>query len=98
MQIKVQPKISATVVMDNNGKCNNSQLEIRTKTQRVFVSYGTTIAVIDVKKNQVYLSEQYWNYSTTTVRYLCGFLKVSKKKVIQERIANGMYILADLIG
>lgn len=98
MKIEVQPKISATVVIDNNGKSKSNQFEIRTKTQRVFVSYGTTIAVVDTKTNQTYLSKDYWDYSVTTVRYLCGFLNVSKKKVIQERIASGYYILADLIG
>lgn len=55
-----------------------------------FYSYNTLIA--ERKGDKVYLTDK-WDYSATTLRYLCQFLGVKSKKDIEQGIKEGKFIL-----
>ena len=55
-----------------------------------FHSYNTLIA--EKKGDKVYLTDK-WDYSATTLRYLCQFLGVGSKNDIEKGIKEGRFIL-----
>lgn len=70
------------------------QHEITTTYGTVFQSYESTIAV-RTADGRVFLDQVYWNYSTTTRRYLYQFLDCVGSEC-RERVNSGVYLLADL--
>jgi hypothetical protein len=60
---------------------------------RLFQSYETIIAKI--KRGQVYLDKNRWDYSKTTGRYRNLFLDETKQET-ERKIKTGKYILTDL--
>ena len=76
---------------------NNQILEQETTNEgattgnKTFYSYGTKIA--EYKKGKIYLSANNWNYSRTTLKYLCEFLGVQGKKDIEAGIKSKLYLL-----
>ena len=73
----------------------NNQVLIITDTAKTykkeFFSYGTKIA--EQHNNTTKLSAKYWNFSRTTVKYLCQFLGYKNQKAIQEAIDNELFSL-----
>lgn len=88
MDIKVKNMIS------NNGNSIANQFEISTNEGVIFQSYNSIIAKI-MNNGQVYLDENYWDYSSTTGKYRNIFL-LEKKKETQAKIDSGEYLLVDL--
>ena len=77
----------------NAGNTPKNQ-EIRyTPLGRMFVSYGTNIA-LDTG-NQIYLDSYYWDYSATTGRYRNQFLNEGIAET-RKGIESGYYILTNL--
>ena len=66
---------------------------IITDEQRVFQSYGITIAVIT--KNKIFLDKDKWDYSKTTSKYRNIFLE-EDSATTKSKIKSGQYILIDL--
>jgi|TARA_R100001460_G_scaffold35463_1_gene68198 hypothetical protein len=81
-------------MISNNGNSIANQFEISTDEGVIFQSYNTIIAKI-MNSGQVYLDENYWDYSVTTGKYRNIFL-LEKKKETQAKIDSGEYILTDL--
>jgi hypothetical protein len=81
-------------MISNNGNSIANQFEISTDEGVIFQSYNTIIAKI-MNSGQVYLDENYWDYSVTTGKYRNIFL-LEKKKETQSKIDSGEYILTDL--
>ena len=81
-------------MISNNGNSIANQFEISTDEGVIFQSYNTIIAKI-MNSGQVYLDENYWDYSVTTGKYRNMFL-LEKKKETQAKIDSGEYILTDL--
>lgn len=81
----------------SNGNKVANQFIIENKTNKVFQSYNSIIAIIELgaKKPTVYLDEKYWDYSTTTGKYRNLFLGETKKET-EKKIASGEYILTNL--
>lgn len=63
--------------------------------EKTFISYGTTVAIVDAG-GTVTLDSKYWDYSRTTLRYLGKFLGGMTKKQISEKINSGRFNLANL--
>ena len=83
------------------GKEVPNQYEINSPIGYIFQSYNTTIAHIEAPKinnepSRTFLDRDKWDYSRTTLRYLCQFLNVTGKKEIEAGIKSGAFILADL--
>jgi len=81
-------------MINNNGNSIANQFEISTAEGIIFQSYNSIIAKI-MNSGQVYLDENYWDYSVTTGKYRNMFL-LEKKKETQSKIDSGEYILTDL--
>tara|TARA_X000001036_G_C20608566_1_gene778052 strand:- start:778 stop:1047 length:270 start_codon:yes stop_codon:yes gene_type:complete len=81
-------------MINNNGNSIANQFEISTAEGIIFQSYNSIIAKI-MNSGQVYLDENYWDYSTTTGKYRNIFLLENKKET-QAKIDSGEYILTDL--
>ncbi len=81
-------------MINNNGNSIANQFEISTDEGVIFQSYNSIIAKI-MNSGQVYLDENYWDYSVTTGKYRNMFL-LEKKKETQSKIDSGEYILTDL--
>ena len=81
-------------MINNNGNLIANQFEISTDEGVIFQSYNSIIAKI-MNSGQVYLDENYWDYSVTTGKYRNMFL-LEKKKETQSKIDSGEYILTDL--
>lgn len=77
-------------------KGNNrpDQIIIDNGINRMFVSYGTNIAMIE-SDGQVWLDEEYWDYSKTTGKYRNQFLDENKKET-ESKIKSGQYKLTNL--
>ena len=60
---------------------------------RIFQSYKSIIA--QVKNGKITLDEMYWNYSSTTSKYLYIFLNLDRKEVA-EMIKKGEIQFANL--
>ena len=83
-----------------NGKVRQlehiNQYTIENDNGEYFQSYDVIVAYID-KNNNIFIDENYWDYSQTTTKHLCLFLDcVWSKKTIEEGIKNNEYILTDL--
>jgi hypothetical protein len=59
-----------------------------------FHSYGTKIA--ETKGSKIFLDSKFWNYSNTTIKYLCKYLGFSSKKNVEDGIKNGIFTLTNL--
>jgi len=59
-----------------------------------FQSYETIIA--KCTGTETILDAQKWDYSRTTLKYLCQFLGVKSKKEIERNIKNHNFKLEDL--
>lgn len=59
-----------------------------------FWSYETKIA--ENKNGKIYLDAEKWNYSATTIKYLCEYLGYKGKKTILEAIKNNILQLTNL--
>ena len=81
-------------IINNNGNSIANQFEISTAEGLIFQSYNSIIAKI-MNSGQVYLDENYWDYSTTTGKYRNIFLLENKKET-QAKIDSGEYILTNL--
>jgi len=81
-------------MINNNGNSIANQFEISTDEGVIFQSYNSIISKI-MNSGQVYLDENYWDYSTTTGKYRNIFLAENKKET-QAKIDSGEYILTDL--
>jgi len=68
---------------------NNQVIIIKNNGTSVFTSYDTIIAKI-TKSGKVTLSSKY-DFSRTTMKYLCRFLAVDSIKTVRIMIANKTY-------
>ena len=68
--------------------------EERLRSGDAFQSYNSMIAFRD-HQGQVYLDENYWDYSVTTGKYRNQFLG-EKKAETERKIKAGVYKLVDL--
>jgi len=59
-----------------------------------FWSYGVKIA--ETKSNGIFIDSENWDYSKTTIKYLCKYLGYRGKKTIQDALKNGVMKLAKL--
>jgi hypothetical protein len=78
----------------NGNEVPNQFIITNENGDQVFQSYKTTIA-LKTREGRVYLDENYWNYSRTTIRYRNIFLNASTKE-IKEKIKSGEYELVNL--
>lgn len=83
----------------NSGKGNTiaNQFIIYDGENTFFQSYNSVI-VKEVRANgtkEVYLDENYWDYSKTTGKYRNQFLGETRKETL-KKINDGTYKLADL--
>ena len=92
--MKIQD-IKVENLISNSNKAIPNQFRIITPEGVYFQSYSTTIAFVPRSGASTILDKQNWNYSTTTVKYLNLFLR-SNRKLIEQNIKSGSYILADL--
>ena len=81
-------------IINDNGNSVANQFEIYTDKFVIFQSYNSVIAKM-MSSGQVYLDENYWDYSKTTGKYRNIFLAENKKET-QAKIDSGEYILTDL--
>jgi len=61
---------------------------------KMFKSYNSNICKII--ERDVFLDPTYWDYSKTTIKYLCKFLGINSKKEILHWIDSGIYKFANL--
>lgn len=54
---------------------NKNQFLLKTNNFNIFQSYDSIIAVYDKKSKLLYLNEDYWDYSKTTLKHLYIFIK-----------------------
>lgn len=78
----------------NGGKVPN-QFVITTDAGEFFQSYDSVIAFKPKDGGAVQLDRATWDYSKTTGKYRNEFLG-EKKAETEKKIAEGVYILADL--
>jgi len=57
------------------------------ESSRMFVSYGTNIALL-TNQNVLYIDENKWDYSRTTIKYLCKFLGFRHSRFHIERLLD----------
>jgi len=84
--------IKSMLSRSNNSVPNQFTIEINGITY--FQSYKTIIAKWSGTK--IILDAQKWDYSRTTLKYLCQFLGVKSKKEIEQNIKTGNYKLGKL--
>jgi hypothetical protein len=82
-----------TVKVENFGNVKN-QFIIYTKEGQYLQSYNSIIAFRN-NNREIFLDNNYWDYSQTTGRYRNLFLRETKKET-ENKIKNGEYILTDL--
>ena len=93
--MKIQD-IKVENLISNSNKAIPNQFRIITPEGVYFQSYSTTIAFVPRSGASTILDKQNWNDSTTTTaKYLNLFLR-SNRKLIEQNIKSGSYILADL--
>ncbi|MDY6827720.1 MAG: hypothetical protein SVV67_11290 [Bacillota bacterium] len=80
-----------------NGNKIANQFIITDGRFRVFQSYDSAIAKIDLQTGSVTLDERFWDYSVTTGKYRNLFLGETKAET-QKKIDSGVYKLVDLNG
>ena len=76
-----------------NGAVKN-QFIINTPEGIFFQSYDSVIAV-KLNNGNVFLDENFWDYSNTTSKYRNQFLKETKKET-EKKIKDGVYKLKNL--
>ena len=81
-------------MINDNGNSVANQFEIYSDEFVIFQSYNSIIAKM-MSSGQVYLDENYWDYSRTTGKYRNIFLAENKKET-QAKIDSGEYILTNL--
>jgi hypothetical protein len=79
-------------LQNRSGRDVPNQFVIETKDGEYFQSYRTLIA-FRPRSGRIKLSEDSWDYSRTTLKYLCQFLGLRSKADILHRIKDGWYIL-----
>ena len=85
-----------TNLINERGNSTANQFVIVENGTITFQSYNSKIAVIDAKNN-VSLSYNMWDYSRTTMKYLCQFLRqngwheIKGKKDVEKMIKNGTF-------
>lgn len=85
-----------TNLINERGNATANQFVIVENGTITFQSYSTKIAVIDAKNN-VSLNYNMWDYSRTTMKYLCQFLRqngwheIKGKKDVEQRIKSGEF-------
>jgi hypothetical protein len=79
------------MLSERSGREVANQFIIYAGDYTIFQSYNSVIAM--THKGNVYLDENYYNYSRTTSKYLYKFLGTSN---IQAKIHSGEYQLHDL--
>jgi len=74
----------------------NNQIIIENRETGIkeFYSYNTKIA--EINNNTTFIDSLKWNYSRTTMKYLCEFLGLANKKTIQMYINNNTFKLTNL--
>lgn len=79
---------------------NRNQFVIKTGCYKVFQSYDSIIAVYDETRNDLYVVEEFINYSKTTSKHLyifmreeCNIYTVSNLKELNKQIKKGTIIL-----
>ena len=77
-----------------NGNQVPNQFIIWTDEGKYFQSYRSIIAFVD-NNNNVFLDEDYWNYSRTTSKYRNIFLKENTEQT-KYSIRTGEYELTEL--
>jgi hypothetical protein len=82
-----------TVRVEYFGNVKN-QFIIYTKEGQYLQSYNSIIAFRN-NNREIFLDNNYWDYSQTTGRYRNLFLRETKKET-ENKIKNGEYILTDL--
>ena len=65
------------------------------RNYEAFQSHNSVIVKKDYSNGKIYLDKNYWDFSKETGEYRDIFLG-ENKKIIEEKIKNGEYILADL--
>lgn len=73
-----QNKLTKGEIMKVENLANN-QVVVTIEDARIFFSYGTAIAK-KTKNGNLYIDENYWDYSATTLKYLKQFLNTTKTK------------------
>ena len=86
--------IKVSNLTSSKGNKVANQFEIRVNNDVYFQSYNSIICHID-STNKVYLDKYYWNYSRTTTKYLCLFLRESSSE-IREKVDREIYELVNL--
>ena len=95
MDTKTSNKVKVySMTSPRTGNAVPNQFEIQTDDGVYFQSYSSIIAFKPLGGTYV-LDETYWDYSRTTRKYLCQFLRMNKKEII-SKIDSGDIILADL--
>ena len=73
---------------------NQTIIENRKTGVKEFHSYSTKIA--EVKNGLTFIDLNKWNYSRTTIKYLCQFLGYKNKIEIEAGIQSGDLFLKNL--
>ena len=73
---------------------NQIIIENRENNIKEFYSYSTKIA--EQNKNITFIDSKKWNFSNTTIKYLCEFLGYKNKNEILAGFQSGDLFLKDL--
>lgn len=81
----------------SKGRPSATQIIIYRPECTVFRSYHSKVALTTIENGQrkVYLDQNTWDYSRTTLRYLGQFLGLTVHG-IKIRVASGEFILSDV--
>jgi hypothetical protein len=90
-------KVANQFIITESFYYTNDEGQKKTGIRKHFQSYNSMIAKIEERgwKTQVFLDEEYWNYSVTTGKYRNEFLGEGIAAT-REKIASGEYQLVDL--
>ena len=80
-------------IIGNAGCKVKNQFVLTAGEVEYFQSYDSIIA--KKENGKVYLDSYYWNYSSTTSKYLAIFLSDTNKE-LKDKVKNGTYILTNL--
>lgn len=79
----------------HNGNDVPNQYEIRTQDGRVFQSYSSIIAIV-TNDGRTIVDTYKYDYSKTTMKYLCDFLRLDSIKEVRALIDSGSILTANL--
>lgn len=82
-------------MINSRGNTVANQFIIETDGRETFQSYRSIIAFRDLETGEVWLDENYWNYSATTGKFRNQFLGENIADT-RKKIKAGTYHLADL--